>query len=139
MDYGAFRDLQRHRLVSQWVQRLGCELGADVPSDLETLGVDRDVRAALDRAADAWRTIARDFPDAAQYVVPLAYRVRTLWTCNLRELVHVIELRSARQGHISYRRMAQRMFSIVEARFPWLAPHVRVDLTESHALARDVK
>jgi thymidylate synthase ThyX len=71
--------------------------------------------------------------------VPLAYRVQTLWTLNLRELVHVIELRSARQGHPSYRKIAQRLYDLTREHYPWLAPHIRVDTTEHHPLARDVK
>jgi thymidylate synthase ThyX len=138
MDYGAFRDLQRHRMMTQQVQRVGCDLGAEVPLELAELGVDGEFRRALDRAESAWRTIAPRAPEAAQYVVPLAYRVRALWTANLREIAHLIELRSARQGHASYRRIAQDLFHVVERAYPWLAPHIRVDRTDTHALARDV-
>jgi thymidylate synthase ThyX len=139
LDYGAFRDLQRHRMLTQQVLRLGADLGAEVPAELEALGVASEVKRALDRAESAWRTIAKVSPDAAQYVVPLAFRVRTLWTLDLRELVHVIELRSARQGHQSYRRMAHDLMAIAEERYPWLAAHVRVDRTPVHALARNEK
>lgn len=139
LDYGAFRDLQRHRMLTQQVLRLGADLGAEVPAELEALGVASEVKRALDRAESAWRTIAKTSPDAAQYVVPLAFRVRTLWTLDLRELVHVIELRSARQGHQSYRRMAHDLMAIAEERYPWLAAHVRVDRTPVHALARNEK
>ncbi len=139
LDYGAFRDLQRHRMLTQQVLRLGADLGAEVPAELEALGVAGEFKRALDRAGAAWRTIAKEAPDAAQYVVPLAYRVRTLWTLDLRELVHVVELRSARQGHQSYRRMAHELMAIAEERYPWLAAHVRVDRTPVHALARSEK
>src|SRR4051794_40289401 len=38
-DYGAFRDLQRHRLLTcQW-QRLSPDLGADVPHEVEEAGL----------------------------------------------------------------------------------------------------
>jgi thymidylate synthase ThyX len=139
LDYGAFRDLQRHRMLTQQVLRLGADLGPEIPRELEALGVLSEFRRALDRAENAWKAIAKVAPDAAQYVVPLAFRVRTLWTLDLRELVHVIELRSARQGHQSYRRMAHDLMAVAEERYPWLAAHVRVDRTPVHALARDEK
>lgn len=139
LDYGAFRDLQRHRMLTQQLLRLGADLGAEIPAELEALGVLGEFRRALDRAENAWKAIAKVSPDAAQYVVPLAFRVRTLWTLDLRELVHVIELRSARQGHQSYRRMAHELMALAEERYPWLAAHVRVDRTPAHALARDEK
>ena len=52
--------------------------------------------------------------------MPLAYRMRTLWTLNLRQLFHVIELRSARQGHASYRRIAQGLYRTAVGVHPWL-------------------
>jgi thymidylate synthase ThyX len=139
LDYGAFRDMQRHRMLTQHVHRLGAELGAEIPDELETLGVRGQVKDALGRASKAWLKIVATHPDEAQYVVPLAYRVQTLWTLNLRELVHVIELRSARQGHQSYRKIAQRLFDLAREHYPWLAPLIRVDTTEHHPLARDAK
>ena len=54
---------------------------------------------------------------------------------NLRELFHVIELRSAKQGHASYRRIAQGMFRTATSVLPWLRELIRVDLN-SYALAR---
>ena len=67
--------------------------------------------------------------------MPLAYRVRTLWTLNLRELFHVIELRSAKQGHASYRRIAQALYRAACTVHPWLRELIRVDLND-YALAR---
>ena len=61
-------------------------------------------------ACDAWEELEQTRPLEAQYAVPLGFRIRTLWTLNLRELFHVVELRSARQGHASYRRIAQGLY-----------------------------
>jgi Thymidylate synthase complementing protein len=68
----------------------------------------------MERAADAHNRIAEAYPLAAQYVLPLAYRIRVLFTWNLRELFHIIQLRSAKQGHFSCRRIAQQVYSEVE-------------------------
>ena len=67
--------------------------------------------------------------------MPLAYRVQVLWTLSLRELFHVVELRSRRQGHASYRRVAQELHRVVAEVHPWLEKMIRVD-TESYRLAR---
>ncbi len=130
LDYGAYRDLQRHRMVSPATQLLGCSLGAQVPDELEQLGVGARYREALDRAQHTWELLHSTLPFEAQYVVPLAYRVRTLWTLDLREVFHVVELRSGKQGHASYRRIAQQMYRAVCEVHPWLAPLIRVDLNE---------
>ena len=134
-DFGAYRDLQRHRMLSPFPQRLGMALGFDEPPELEEMGVVDEYRAAMQRAQDTWRAIAATHPYEAQYVVPLASRVRVLWEMNLRELFHVVELRSAKQGHASYRRIAQEIYRTAVDAFPWLEGLVRVDL-EEYPLAR---
>lgn len=135
LDYGAYRDLQRHRMLSPATQRLTCRLGFDTPSELADLGCGEPYQDALLAAHNAWQKLEADHPIEAQYVVPLAYRIRTLWTLSLRELFHVIELRSAKQGHPSYRRIAQGLYRAACGAHPWLKELIRVDLN-SYALAR---
>jgi thymidylate synthase ThyX len=135
LDYGAYRDLQRHRMLSPATQRLTCHLGFDTPVELADLGLLDPYHHALLDAYDRWQKLDKAHPLEAQYAVPLAYRIRTLWTLNLRELFHVIELRSARQGHASYRRIAQALFRSACTVHPWLRPLIRVDLND-YALAR---
>jgi hypothetical protein len=134
-DFGAYRDLQRHRMLSPFPQRLGTKLGFDEPMELEEMGVAPEYRAAMERARQTWCVMAATHPYEAQYVVPLAFRVRVLWEMNLRELFHLVELRSARQGHASYRRIAQEVYRAAVDAFPWLEGLVRVDL-EEYPLAR---
>ena len=81
----------------------------------------------VDRAGRLARSIAQDDPDAAQYATPMAYRVRYRLDLNLRELFHLVELRSARGGHESYRWIAQQMGTVVCNLCPWLSGHLRVD------------
>jgi thymidylate synthase ThyX len=130
LDYGAFRDMQRHRMQTQTVQRLGMHDGYEIPAAAHDLGLESTMRDALDRATEAWSRIARTHPDEAQYVVPLAARTRYLLTCNLREVFHMVELRSARQGHVSYRNVAQQMWQCVRDVHPWAAASMRVDLQD---------
>jgi thymidylate synthase ThyX len=135
LDFGAYRDLQRHRMLSPATQRLTCHLGFEASAELASLGFADPYQEALVRAYEPWQTIEAEHPIEAQYAVPLAYRIRTLWTLNLRELFHVIELRSARQGHRSYRRIAQGLYRSAVSVHPWLKDLIRVDLGD-HALAR---
>jgi thymidylate synthase ThyX len=135
LDYGAYRDLQRHRLLTPATQRLTCQLGHEAPVELEDLGLRAAYEAAMQAAHDAWLAIEGEAPLEAQYAVPLGYRMRTLWTLNLRELFHVVELRSAKQGHASYRRVAQALYRVVCSVYPWLRELMRVDLAD-YPLAR---
>ena len=136
MDFGAYRDLQRHRMLSPFTQRLGCHLGAEVPPELDEMpGIGEEFRAALDSAEATWHEMAPSLPFEAQYVVPLAFRLRTMWQMNLRELFHMVELRSAREGHPSYRRVAQQMYRQSVKALPWLKDLIRVDLND-YALTR---
>jgi thymidylate synthase ThyX len=109
-DYGAFRDLQRHRMLTLEWQPLGTAHGYVEPSALDDVGALADWRRVMDRSADLHeRLIALDLPDAAQYAVVMAYRVRFYMDLNAREAMHVIELRTTPQGHPSYRRICQLM------------------------------
>lgn len=135
LDYGAYRDLQRHRMLTPATQRLTCRLGFETPQDLAELGYADIYQDAMLAARDAWHVMEPAHPLEAQYAVPLGFRVRTLWTLNLRELFHVIELRSAKQGHTSYRRIAQGLYRTAITVHPWLKDLIRVDLSD-YALAR---
>jgi thymidylate synthase ThyX len=108
-DYGAFRDLQRHRMLTIEWQRLGIALGYDMPELVADAGVSDSYRATIDRAEDLFRTLQPHFPEQASYAVALAHRIRYVMQCNAREAMHLIELRSGPQGHPAYRRVAQQM------------------------------
>ncbi|RTL06395.1 FAD-dependent thymidylate synthase [Candidatus Dependentiae bacterium] len=130
LDYGAYRDLARHRMLTPAHRMLTCNLGYDVPEGLSAMGLADDYRNALDEAAAVWRKLQSYDPVTAQYAVPLGYKTRVLWTLNLREAIHVIELRSSKQGHASYRRIAQKLYEHIVRLYPWLHDLIRVDLNE---------
>jgi len=108
-DYGAFRDLQRHRLLTVEWQPLGCQLGAEVPETVADAGCAEAFGASLGRSRDLYEAIRAHLPDEAGYAVALAYRIRYVLQLNAREAMHVLELRSGPQGHPAYRRVAQEM------------------------------
>ena len=112
-DYGAFRDLQRHRLLTVEWQPLTVDLGFDVPEVVVEAGLAEPYRESLSRSADLFYDVRRDFPEQAQYCVALAFRIRYVMQMNAREAMHLIELRSGPQGHPSYRRIAQEMARLI--------------------------
>jgi len=137
-NFAAYRDLQRHRMLTQDRQLLGCSLGYDVPPQLAEMGLEQRYRAAMDAAAAAWHLISADSgPILAQYVVPLGYRVRWYFRASLREIYHLCELRTTPQGHPDYRYVAQQMFRRVHEVHPQLAQYARfVDLGPGDELER---
>ena len=112
-DYGAFRDLQRHRILTVEWQPLGPKLGYDVPAVIEEAGLEARYAATMERSSALYDDMVGPFPDEAGYAVSLAFRLRYILQMNAREAVHLIELRSGPQGHPSYRRVAQQMHTAI--------------------------
>jgi thymidylate synthase ThyX len=135
-NYGAYRDLHRHRILTQQRQHLTPYLGYTLPPEITEAGYESEFKDAMAAAADAYDEIAAKHPKEAQYVVPLAYNIRWHMTFNLREAYHMLELRSAMQGHIDYRRVAQEMFSQIMNVHPLLASGMKFMDMKEHGLER---
>jgi thymidylate synthase ThyX len=113
-DYGAFRDLQRHRMLTLEWQWLSPRHGYMVPDAVEEAGAREDWVAVMQASADLHDEMVRaGLAEAAAYAVAMAYRVRFYMEMNAREAMHVIELRTAPQGHPAYRRVCQRMHRLI--------------------------
>jgi len=113
-DYGAFRDLQRHRLLTLEWQPLTTRYGYVEPAAVEEAGALADWREVMDRSASLHHTlVTRGLAGVAPYAVSMAYRIRFYMDMNAREAMHVIELRTAPQGHPSYRRVCQSMHEAI--------------------------
>ena len=121
-DYGAFRDLQRHRLLTcQW-QRLSPELGAEVPGEVEEAGLSGEFRRALDVSRTAYERLrGGGLVEEAPYALCLAYRIRYVLELDARAALHLVELRSGREGHPSYRAVALQMRDEIAAVHPNVA------------------
>ena len=112
-DYGAFRDLQRHRLLTIDWQDLTPDHGYVLPEAVaEAGGADRFIEA-MERSRALHDALAEEVPSAASYAVSLAYRIRYVMQLNAREAMHVLELRTSPQGHPSYRRVCQQMHRLI--------------------------
>jgi thymidylate synthase ThyX len=121
-DYGAFRDLQRHRMLTcQW-QRLSPDLGAGVPDEVREAGAGDEFERALEASRGEYeRLLGAGLSELAPYALSLAYRIRYTLDLNAREAMHLIELRSGREGHPSYRAVAQAMHERIAAIHPGVA------------------
>jgi thymidylate synthase ThyX len=137
-DYGAFRDLQRHRMLTVQWQSLTPDLGAEVPEELDAVGVGDAYRAGLERSAAAYVELReRGLEHAAPYALCLGYRIRFVLDLNAREAMQLIELRSGREGHPSYRAVAHAMHEHIARVHPAVAAAMRhVDRTTEPRLER---
>lgn len=121
-DYGAFRDLQRHRMLTVQWQTLTPDLGAEVPAELSQAGAADAYERALERSrAEYERLRAIGRFDVASYALCLAYRIRYTLDLNAREAMHVIELRSQREGHSTYRAIAHELHGHIKQVHPAIA------------------
>jgi thymidylate synthase ThyX len=117
-DFGMYRDLQRHRILTQERQFLNCNLDYYIPEEILNTDMENDYRNAMTNAKKAFDQISKELPEDAQYVVPMAYNLRWYFTINLRSLQWLCELRSQPQGHSNYRYIAQEMANLVILKFP---------------------
>ncbi len=117
-DFGVYRDLQRHRMLTQERQFLSCNYGYYSPPEIAGTEMQKDYDAAMEMAKKAYDTIATELPEEAQYVVPMAYNVHWYFHVNLRGLQWLCELRSQAAGHPTYRLIAQEMARQVSQAIP---------------------
>ena len=137
-DYGGFRDLQRHRMLTcQW-QRLGPALGAAVPEEVREAGAGDDYERALEISRREFERLeVEGLEAAAPYALCLGYRIRYVLDLNAREAMHLCELRSGREGHPTYRAVAQAMHERIAGVHPAVAAAMtHVDDTSEPRLER---
>ncbi|MGA0068168.1 MAG: FAD-dependent thymidylate synthase [Miltoncostaeaceae bacterium] len=108
-DYGAYRDLQRHRILTLEAQPLGADLGWEPSPDVQAAGLADEFARVNEASAALWHEVRDVVPEEAPYAVTMAHRIRFAMRMNAREAMHLIELRSQPQGHAAYRRVAQDM------------------------------
>jgi len=121
-DYGAFRDLQRHRMLTVQWQGFSPHLGAHVPEELAEAGVEDEYRRATDSSREEFERLSASSLDwAAPYALCMAFRTRYVLDMTAREALHLIELRSGAQGHASYRIVAQEMYERIREVHPAVA------------------
>ncbi len=118
---GLYRDLHRHRILTQERQDFTTVHGYDTPQEIEEAGFKPEFDQCMAKAAELYEKIHRDFPSETQYVVPFAFKIRWYMKMNLREAVHMCELRTMPQGHPDYRFITQEMWRKIQKVHPALA------------------
>ena len=129
MDVGGFRDMHRHRKCTQILQEFTALHGYEDPEGITGAGMDAEYREAMDAAHATFTSLAAAGAESeanARYVLPLGTRCRALFKMDFAEALYISELRSAPQGHFSYRRVAWEMYQAVEKHHPSLAPYFRI-------------
>jgi thymidylate synthase ThyX len=134
MDYGAFRDLQRHRRCDQFTEPFRSDYGYVVPEDIVGTDLEPDYRSAMESLSSYQDERVVHDPDWFQYMIPLGYLHRSIFQMDLKELYYITELRTKPQGHISYRRIAYEIYLLAQQRFPELMQWCRVVKPESVGL-----
>ena len=134
-DYGAFRDLQRHRILTIDWERLGSRRGRTTPPAINDMGA----RAAWDEAMDDAQQVHEELESSqgatvAQYAVPMAYRIAFVMRLNAREAMHMLELRTQPAGHAAYRRICQQMHHLISD----VAGHTGIAAAMQHVNHEDV-
>ena len=128
-NFGMFRDLHRHRILTMERQLLSTKHGYDIPAEIIDLDIAKDYKDCMYNCKEVYEIISKKMPEAAQYIVNFAYRYPYFIKVNLREACHIIELRTVPQGHPDYRYACQKMFSQIKQVHPILADGMKfVDL-----------
>ncbi|MEW6748570.1 MAG: FAD-dependent thymidylate synthase [Candidatus Micrarchaeota archaeon] len=135
-NFGAYRDMHRHRILTQQRQPLSTHHGYKLPSELVEAGYESEFKDVMDAAKNAYSEIWKKHPEEAQYVVPLAYNIRWYMSFNAREAYHMLELRSSMQGHPDYRHIAQEMSRQMEKAHPSIASGMKFMDMNEYALER---
>lgn len=128
MNIGGWRDIHRHRMLTQQRQLFTVAHGFDTPPELVEAKLDKPYRAAIQKVDAVYERIAARDSVLAQYCVTLAHRVRFQQWKNLRECFWEMELRTIPEGHPDYRKIEQEKFHLLENIYPLVTEHMRVNL-----------
>lgn len=130
-NFGMFRDLHRHRILTMERQLLSTKHGYDIPKEITDSGMEKDFKDCMYLSSHTYQNIAKTMPVEAQYAVNFAYKYPYFIKINLRELYHMIELRTAAQGHPDYRYICQQIFKKINEVHPLLMKGMKfVDMNQ---------
>ncbi|HJS83433.1 MAG TPA: FAD-dependent thymidylate synthase [Nitrososphaera sp.] len=135
-NFGMFRDLHRHRVLTMERQLLSARHGYDLPVELSEAGLEKEFRECMELSKSAYDSMTPEMPQQAQYVVNFAYRYPYFMKLNLREACHMIELRTAPQGHPDYRKVCQAMYREIAKIHPNLSQGIKYADMNDYALER---
>ncbi len=130
-NFGMFRDIHRHRVLTLERQLLTADHGFVIPNEISALGIQKEFKDCMYKSKEVFDGIRKNNPEQAQYVVNFAYNYPYFIKLNLREATHLIELRTVPQGHPDYRKVSQEMFRAIKKVHPKLSGIIKfVDLKQ---------
>ena len=135
-NFGMFRDLHRHRVLTLERQLLTTNHGYTIPKEVIGLGIRKEFEDCMYKSKEVFGLITNKSPEQAQYVVNFAYKYPYFMKLNLREAVHLIELRTVPQGHPDYRNVAQNMFKEIKKVHPNLSRIIKFADMKEYNLER---
>ncbi len=135
-NFGMFRDLHRHRVLTLERQLLTADHGFLIPKEIYSIGIEKEFTDCMKQSKQVFDSMRTKYPLQAQYVINFAYNYPFFMSLNLREACHLIELRTIPQGHIDYRQVAQRMFLAIKKVHPNLSEVIRFADLKSYELER---
>ena len=132
-DIGAYRDIQRHRVGTQINEMWTSFRGYSTPDSFSD-PVLNDLKNQYDSIFKEYEVINKEltlkYNNNSEYCLLLGHNTRLTYSCDFRQFVYFVELRSGEAGHYSYRRIAKDMYSIFKNIYPDLARYIRVNLDE---------
>jgi thymidylate synthase ThyX len=135
-NFGMFRDLHRHRILTLERQLLTTDHGHVTPKEISEVGIEKEYKECMNLSKQVFDSLRTKYPDQAQYVVNFAYNYPFFMRLNLREATHLIELRTIPQGHIDYRQVAQKMFLAIKKTHPNLSKIIKFADLNTYELER---
>jgi len=135
-NFGMFRDLHRHRILTLERQLLTTDHGYSTPKEIVELGIKSEYDSCMKNTKKVFDSMRNKMPQESQYVVNFAYNYPFFMNMNLREVVHLIELRTIPQGHIDYRQVAQKMFLEIQKKQPNISKIIKFADLKSYELER---
>lgn len=132
---GDYRDLQRHRQLSQERQRFTVDWGYDLEKEVHESEFLPAIKKAYRQAEAVSRALKHLSVDIAQYAVPLGFIQHWYADLTAREIYWIVELRTGPQGREHYRQICQDMAAKATRAVPALFQNLLTD-TGSYVLAR---
>ncbi|MBS3092608.1 FAD-dependent thymidylate synthase [Candidatus Pacearchaeota archaeon] len=118
--FAEYRDLERHRMLTQQRQRLSPDFRFIIPSEIIEVGLENAVVDIEGRMSDLYNDLRyAGLNEASQYATLFNHKMRFMLGMNLREFQHLSELRTTPAGHFSYKEMVQEMTRQLKEREPW--------------------
>jgi thymidylate synthase ThyX len=146
MTYGDWREYKRHRMQSYVAKDLDIKWGYMVPplavemdqsENSEFHGSVEMIKKVMDEVAKLFKEVAKVDPVAARYCVTRLHYRPAVAKFNVRELFHLMKLRTSGNAHPFIRRLMWPLFDQIKKVNPLIAEHLQIRLEKDKRPSRD--